>query len=133
MVDALILGAGPAGLTAGFKLSEAGKKVILIEKNDRVGGLARTLSFGEFRTDIGPHRFFSKNQALYSMIQSLLGESWIKVNRFTHFYIRGKFYRYPIKITDTLRNLGPIGSFKCAADFACETIKKQFNKKPHKS
>jgi transcriptional regulator with XRE-family HTH domain len=72
-------------------------KSIIIEKNEKVGGLCRTKKFGEFITDIGPHRFFSKNQYLYNMIEDLLGEHWIKVNRYTRFYIDYKFYNYANK------------------------------------
>ena len=64
--NTLIIGAGAAGLASAIELWKANKNFTVIEKNGNVGGLARTLQFGEFRTDIGPHRFFSKNQYLYN-------------------------------------------------------------------
>lgn len=90
--DILILGGGPAGMAAAFELHKAGKIFAVIEKEKTVGGLARTFQYGEFRTDIGPHRFFSQNQYLYDLIEDLLKERWIKVDRLTRFYINGKFF-----------------------------------------
>ena len=106
----LILGAGPAGLACAMELSKANLKSTIIEKEDSVGGLAKTLTFKEgkqtFRTDIGPHRFFSKNKYLYEFIEDLLGRDWIKVKRQTRQLIAGKFYDYPIKATQAFGNVG---------------------------
>ena len=60
--DVLIIGAGPAGLTAAYELSKSQNNVVVLEKKTRVGGLAETKVFGNFRYDIGPHRFFTKNK-----------------------------------------------------------------------
>jgi len=57
----LILGAGPAGMAAAFELHKADKSFIVIEKNEQVGGLARTFQYGKFRTDIGPYIILFKN------------------------------------------------------------------------
>ena len=62
--DAIIIGAGPAGLSAAYELSKSDKKIIILEKKNRVGGLAETKVFGEYRYDIGPHRFFTKTKKL---------------------------------------------------------------------
>ena len=59
--DVVIIGAGPAGLTAGYELSKSNKKVLVLEKKNQVGGLAETKVYGDYRYDIGPHRFFTKN------------------------------------------------------------------------
>lgn len=56
--DAIIIGAGPAGLSAAYELSKYDKKIIVLEKKNQVGGLAETKIFGKYRYDIGPHRFF---------------------------------------------------------------------------
>lgn len=95
----------------------------VVEKNDRVGGLARTIEFGEFRTDIGPHRFFSKNQYLYSFIEELLGEEWILVNRFTRFYANGTLFKYPNDLTEVLTKFGPLNLLHAVADFSSERIR----------
>jgi protoporphyrinogen oxidase len=72
----LIIGAGAAGLACAMELSKNGHAITIVEKDTQVGGLAQTLTFQEgenlFRTDIGPHRFFSKNQYLYDFIEDLI-------------------------------------------------------------
>ncbi len=122
----LILGAGPAGMAAAIELYKVGKSFIVIEKNEQVGGLARTFQYGEFRTDIGPHRFFSQNQYLYDFIEDLLGEKWIKVDRRTRFYINGKFFLYPVELKNALLNVGFYRAFRILFDYLSQRVKKFF-------
>ena len=70
--DVVIIGAGPAGLTAGYELTKSQKKILLIEKKNQVGGLAETKVFGSYRYDIGPHRFFTKNKEVYELFLHML-------------------------------------------------------------
>lgn len=123
----VILGAGPAGMAAAYELCRAKQQVIVVEKDAQVGGLAKTLRWQEggdvFRTDIGPHRFFSENTDLYGLIEGLLGDEWKVVDRLTRFYIDGKFYLYPVEIGDTLRNLGLERAAIVARDYAIERIR----------
>lgn len=121
-----ILGTGPAGMAAAFELYKADKSFIVIEKNKDIGGLAKTLQYGEFRTDIGPHRFFSQNQYLYDFIEDLLGEHWIKVDRLTRFYINGKFFLYPIELKNALLNVGFDRVFRILFDYLWQRVKKTF-------
>lgn len=125
-MEVLILGAGPAGLSAALELDRGGKSLRIVEKNNEVGGLCRTLRYGDFKTDIGPHRFFSQNQELYDLISGLLGPSWIKVDRLTRFFIKGKFYSYPIDLKDALSKAGFLTSTKIGFDYFCERVKKIF-------
>ena len=80
--EILVLGAGPAGLACAMELSRKGKACTVVERDQQIGGLAKTLTITEgddvFLTDIGPHRFFSKNQYLYDFIEDLLQEEWRK-------------------------------------------------------
>lgn len=124
--EVLILGGGPAGMAAAFELYRAGKSFLVIEKNETVGGLARTFQYGEFRTDTGPHRFFSQNQYLYDFIEDLLGEHWIKVDRLTRFYINGKFFLYPIKLKNALFNVGFYRALIILFDYLSQRIKRIF-------
>lgn len=114
MEKIIILGAGPAGMACAMELYKAGKKSTILEKDTAVGGLAKTLVFKEgdlqFRTDIGPHRFFSKNKYLYDFIGPLLEEKWMLVPRQTRQLIEGKFYDYPIHALQAFRNIGPLRS-----------------------
>jgi len=122
--EVIILGAGPSGMAAAFELHRAGKSFMVIEKTDQVGGLAKTLQYGEFRTDIGPHRFFSQNEYLYHFIEDLLGKHWIKVDRLTRFYIDGKFFLYPIELKNALLNIGSYKALKLLYDYISQRIRR---------
>ena len=125
--DILVLGAGPAGMAAALELSRAGKHVTVIEKDAQVGGLAKTYVFkepeGTYRTDNGPHRFFSKNKYLYDMIGDLLGEKWIQVPRLTRFFVDGKFYYYPVRFRNALGQMGIVKAFRVLFDYLVEHIR----------
>lgn len=122
----LILGGGPAGVSAGYELSKNHRKSTILERWDKVGGLAKTIDYGEWRSDIGPHRFFSKNRFLYDMIEEVLKEHWMLVNRFTRFYIQGKFFMYPVQMGEALRNIGIINAFKAMLDYLYSRFRKNF-------
>jgi protoporphyrinogen oxidase len=121
--EVLILGAGPAGVGAAWALKESGLDLVLIEKESTVGGLSRTLQYGEFRTDIGPHRFYSQNRDLYRVISDLLGPGWLMVQRITHFYIDGRLFLYPVQLRDALTTLGPKKGLQIFWDYAIERVK----------
>lgn len=110
-----------------MELSRAGVQSTIIEKDEQVGGLAKTLTIREgehvFLTDIGPHRFFSKNQYLYDFIEDLLHEEWRQVPRLTRQFIDGKFYDYPVKPLQVFRNIGPWKSCRILFDYACARAK----------
>ena len=133
-VETLIIGAGPAGLAAAMKFSENGRDFLVIEKSGSVGGLAKTYEFEEadlvFRTDNGPHRFFSKNPYLYSFIEGLIRERWIEVRRQTRQFIAGKFYDYPVNPAQALMNIGPKKALRMMADYGAARIRYGILKKP---
>lgn len=122
--DTLILGAGPAGLAAALELSKAGHDFLVIEKSESVGGLARTLQFGDFRTDIGPHRFVSDNLDLCHFLEGLLKDHWLKVHRRTKFFIHNKFFLYPVDVKNALLNVGFSRAMRIIFDYAIERFKK---------
>ncbi len=130
----LIIGAGPAGMAAALELDRAGRDFEIIEKSAQVGGLAKTYVFREgdleFRTDNGPHRFFSKNRRLYGLIGEVLGEHWISVKRQTRQYIAGKFFDYPINAFQAMRNLGPAMVLRCAVGYAAAVVRYRWLKSP---
>ena len=132
--ETLIIGAGPAGLACAMELSKAGKDFIVIEKEGQIGGLAKTYEFKEddliFRTDNGPHRFFSKNPYLYEFIEDLLDEKWIQVKRQTRQFIDGKFYDYPVNIMQALGNLGFLKTIHIGSDYFLAKLKYSLFRKP---
>lgn len=105
-----IVGAGPAGLTAAYELVKQGIIPVVLEKGDKVGGIARTESYKGYRFDIGGHRFYTKVEAVQQLWQEVLGNEFIKVPRLSRIFYRGKFFNYPISAFNTLFNLGIIES-----------------------
>jgi len=106
MYDLVIIGAGPAGLTAAYELSNNDKKIIIIEKKSQVGGLAETKVFGNYRYDIGPHRFFTKNKEVYELFLKILRDDAVEVNRTTRIMFKNKFFNYPLTPINALFGLG---------------------------
>ena len=114
-----IIGAGPAGLTAAYLLTQAGAAVTVLERDPRyVGGISRTVEYQGFRFDIGGHRFFSKSQEVEDLWTELLGDDLLHRPRSSRIYYGGKFYAYPLKAGEALRNLGIIESARCVASYA---------------
>ena len=113
----LILGAGPAGLGAGYELSRHKVSCTVVDKHERVGGLARTVDFEGFRFDIGPHRFFTKEDIVNKLWHEVLGPDFIRVPRLTRIFYRGKFFYYPLKPFNALMGLGLWSSFMAVVSY----------------
>ncbi|ANU06864.1 NAD(P)/FAD-dependent oxidoreductase [Paraurantiacibacter namhicola] len=117
--DVAIIGAGPAGLTAGYLLAKAGKSVVIIEQDETyVGGISRTVEHEGYRFDIGGHRFFSKSAAVVDLWNEILPDDFIERPRMSRIYYEGKFYSYPLRAFEALRNLGLLRSAHCMASYA---------------
>lgn len=103
-----IIGAGPAGLTAAYELQRRSNsyKPVVFEASDSVGGISRTESHNGYRFDIGGHRFFTKVEEVEQMWHEVLGDDFITVPRLSRIYYRGKFFDYPLKIFNALKNIG---------------------------
>ena len=105
----IIIGAGPAGLTAGFELARNNREVLVLESDKKyVGGIARTVNYKGFKFDIGGHRFFTKSEKVKELWKDLLESSnWrYGVPRLSRIYFERKFFSYPLKAFETLINLG---------------------------
>lgn len=105
-VDVVIIGAGPAGLTAAYELSRRKTPVVVLEQDSLVGGLARTVEHRGFRFDIGGHRFFTKIASLKSLWESMLGADLLIRPRLSRIFYGGLFFDYPLKPLNALQNLG---------------------------
>ncbi|OGG58888.1 hypothetical protein A2765_00720 [Candidatus Kaiserbacteria bacterium RIFCSPHIGHO2_01_FULL_56_24] len=114
----VILGAGPAGMGAAWELYKQGAKhITVIDRNDRVGGLARTVRFKGYYFDMGPHRFLTKYGEVEALWKEILGEDLLERPRVTRIYYRGRFFTYPLRITNALWNLGVWQSFLAGLSF----------------
>ncbi|MGC2220959.1 MAG: NAD(P)/FAD-dependent oxidoreductase [Methylocella sp.] len=117
--DTLIIGAGPAGLTTAYRLAKAGHRVVVIEQDKHyVGGISRTVSYKDFLFDIGGHRFFSKSREVVALWNEILPDDFLDRPRLSRIYYAGKFYTYPLKAFEALRNLGFKQSLACLASYA---------------
>ncbi len=113
----VILGAGPAGLTAAYELVRRGVRPVVLEKDAVVGGLARTVAYKGCLFDIGGHRFFTKVSAVERMWREVLGPDLLTRSRLSRIYYRGKFFRYPLEPLDALKGLGPLEAARCALSY----------------
>jgi protoporphyrinogen oxidase len=120
----VIMGAGPAGLTAAYELLKHKVGITVLEKDPRyAGGLARTVEHKGYRFDIGGHRFFSKNQEVEDLWTEILGPEMLTRGRLSRIYYRGRFFAYPIKAVNALWNLGPLEAIRCVASYAYARIR----------
>ena len=127
MYDLVIIGAGPAGLTAAYELTDSNKKVLLLEKKTQVGGLAETKVFGEHRYDIGPHRFFTKNKEVYDLFLKILGSDAVEVNRKTRILFKNSYFDYPLTPINALFGLGVIESIITGISYVSARFKSYLN------
>lgn len=103
-----VLGGGPAGITAAYRLARAGRSVVLYEKEESVGGLARTESREGFRFDLGGHRFFTKMTEVEALWHEVLGDEFLTRPRMSRIYWNGRYLAYPLEGRDVIRKLGPV-------------------------
>jgi protoporphyrinogen oxidase len=115
---AIIVGAGPAGLTGAYELSKHGQHVLVLESDPQyVGGISRTVAYHGYRFDIGGHRFFSKSREVEDLWTEILGADMLERPRSSKIYYRGEFYAYPLKPFEALSKLGLLESTLCVLSF----------------
>ena len=108
----VVIGAGPAGLTAAYVLAREGVKPLVLEASPWIGGISRTHEWEGNRIDIGGHRFFTKSELVQSLWGEMMDELMVKVPRMSRIFYGGKFYQYPLKILNTVGNLGVVESVR---------------------
>ena len=119
----LVLGAGPAGLTAAYRLAQQKVPVIVLEAEDQVGGLAKTVERDGYRFDLGGHRFFTKSREVKDLWREVLGDEFLRRPRMSRIYWNGRFLDYPLRGTDVIRKLGPIELARATASFVAAKLR----------
>ena len=116
--ETLIIGAGPAGLTAAWELNKHGKKALILEADNTVGGISRTVEMNGWRFDIGGHRFFTKVDEVYDIWDEILAEEdFLLRPRMSRIYYNRKFFDYPLKASNALFNLGIFEAIRCVLSY----------------
>src|SRR6204780_179874 len=119
----VVLGAGPAGLSAGYLLAKQGKPVIILESTEFVGGIARTQVRDGYRFDLGGHRFFTKVKEVDDLWHEIMKEEFLKRPRQSRIYWNDKFLEYPLQGMDVIKKLGPVELTRCLFSYAVAALK----------
>ncbi len=118
----IVIGAGPAGLTAAYELAKKGTKVTVIESTGSVGGMAKSFElFGQI-VDCGPHRFFSSDKIVNDLFHEVVQDDYTLVNRLTRIYYKNKFFDYPLKLGNVLKNLSPLEIIQILWSYAVQRV-----------
>jgi protoporphyrinogen oxidase len=128
--ETLILGGGLSGLAAGWALTQAGRRVQVLEGEDQVGGLARTVARDGFRFDLGGHRFFTQDARVDEFVRELLGDELVAVPRASRIYLRGKWIEYPLRPLGALAGLGPGRSARVLLGYAAASAVRRLRPAP---
>lgn len=107
MSRVVIIGAGPAGLTAGYEAVKRGLDPLVLEQDGQVGGISRTVGYKGYLFDIGGHRFFTKSEEVKRIWREILGSEFLTRPRLSRIYYKNRYFYYPLKPMNALLNLGP--------------------------
>ncbi len=114
----VVIGAGPAGLTAAYQLGKHGHRALIVEADGVVGGISRTVERDGWRFDIGGHRFFTKVKPVSDLWHEILpAEDFLLRPRMSRIFYEGDFYDYPLKASNALRNLGVVEAARCVMSY----------------
>lgn len=113
-----VIGAGPAGITAAFELARRGVQVVVYESGDQVGGMARSFDLWGQRVDVGPHRFFTRDERVRRLWLGAVGADHCFIRRRTRILFADGMVDYPLRPIDALTAVGPLEASRCVASYA---------------
>jgi protoporphyrinogen oxidase len=119
----VILGAGISGLTTAWKLAEKGWRVTVLEKEETVGGLARSVRTDGCSFDYGPHQLYTSFDEIVEEWRDLLGEDLLTCTKVARVRFYGKVLHYPLSTGDILHSIPLTLSARCFANFAWTRLK----------
>jgi protoporphyrinogen oxidase len=94
--DFVVVGAGVAGLSFAHSVLSEKRSTVLVERNDHVGGLARSFRYGDFYYDVGPKRFHTEDAEVLAFLLSILGEDYLIVDRSSAVHLFGRYFPWPL-------------------------------------
>ncbi|NCO32609.1 MAG: FAD-dependent oxidoreductase [Armatimonadetes bacterium CG2_30_59_28] len=113
----VVIGGGPAGLAAAYEMTRQQLNATVLERDAVPGGLSRTVQYKGYSFDIGGHRFFTKVPEVDQMWDEILGEAFLIRPRLSRIYYNNRFFHYPLRPLEALRNLGPAESARILSSF----------------
>jgi len=120
----VIAGAGVAGLAAAYRLQKADElSFVVFEKASEVGGYSRTIRYKDFRFDLGGHRFYTKKADVHRLVEEVVGEDLLQVDRLSRILFNGRFVHYPLSGLNTLAALGPLGAAHGVFDYVTVKVR----------
>ena len=126
----VVLGAGPAGMSAAWRLTKHGYPVTVLERDGAVGGMGRTIKVGDYAVDFGPHTFHIRetpeSKEILKTITPFFGDNPLTLVRGTRVLLRGKEYVYPLEIMQVLFGVSPLLSARILIDYSIATLKSVF-------
>ena len=127
MKKIMVIGAGIAGLSVAWKLSERGYKVDVIESDTTIGGLAKSIKIENYLFDIGPHSFFSEDEEIFKKVMDLFKGEPSEMPKYTNrsfkILFNGKYVDYPISAKGILFQMGFFSAILCPLSFAKSYIR----------
>jgi protoporphyrinogen oxidase len=125
--NVVVLGAGPAGISAGWRLAERGIRVTVVDKDVAVGGMGKTIRVGPHLVDYGPHTFHiretEESRSIHEAIRPFFGEDPLILTRGTRVLLRGKEYVYPLEMLQVLTGVNPLLSARIILDYLAASVK----------
>jgi protoporphyrinogen oxidase len=123
----VVLGGGPAGMSAAWRLSVLGQPVVVLEKDSAVGGMGKTIRVGAYAVDYGPHTFHiretEESRAIHEAIRPFFGPDPLILTRGTRVLLRGREYVYPLEMLQVLTGVNPFLSARIIFDYVLATLK----------
>jgi len=129
VMNIIIAGAGPAGLTAAYEACKKGLNPVIFEKEQEVGGISKTVNYKDYLFDIGGHRFFTKYDDVKKIWNEILGDDFLIRPRLSRIYYNNRFFYYPLKPLNALKNLGLFNSISVMLSYVLSQIRPYKNVK----
>ena len=102
-----VVGGGLAALSCAWRLATAGAAVTVLEKEEVVGGCARSFHWKDMIHDCGPHRWHSRNPELVSHLEQLMAGNLTTLERLSRIFLYKRYFNYPLETANVVRNLPP--------------------------
>jgi protoporphyrinogen oxidase len=113
--DFCIVGAGPSGLTTAYRLLKAGGTVVVVERDARIGGLAKSYNYDGNIFDTGPKRFHTDDATVLAFIDEVTRGHIARIRRSTKVHFLGRYFEWPLQTKDLLKM--PVNvSTRCVLD-----------------